>query len=213
MEVISININERTGAGKKNARKVRREGRIPCVLYGIDQNIHFSVRHKDIKPLVFTPNFKLAEINADGVSHKCFVKDVQLHPVTDEVMHMDFLKLEKGRRVNVEIPVRFHGVSPGVKDGGTLTQKLRKLKVKVLPENIISEVSVDISELALGDTVRVRDIPEMEGVEIVNATSIPLASVQVPRALKSAEMEAAEEEAAAGEAEGGEEGDSEGGDS
>ena len=208
MDVISIKSQNRVIAGKKEAKRVRRNGEIPCVLYGEGENLHFSVRPNEVKHLIYTPDFKLAEIEVDGTTHKCFIKDIQFHPVTDEVQHIDFFRLTKGKKVKIEIPIHFHGVSPGVKSGGTLTQKLRKLKVILLPENIITEISMDISEVELGDTIRVKDVPEMNGITVLTNPSIPIASVNVPRALRSAQ---AEEE---GEGEGdveGEEGE-EGGD-
>ena len=208
MEVISIKSQDRVVDGKKEAKRARRKGQIPCVMYGAGENLHFAVTPNEVKELIYTPDFKLAEIEINGTSHQCFIKDIQFHPVTDEVMHLDFFKLTDGKEVKIEIPIHFHGVSPGVKSGGTLTQKLRTLTVQLLPENIITEVSVDISEVELGDTIRVRDIGEMEGITVLTNPSIPIASVNVPRALRSAQAgaEGEEEGEAEGEGQEGEEG-------
>jgi large subunit ribosomal protein L25 len=195
MEVISIQSEPKTQAGKKIAKQIRRDGLIPCVLYGIEKNLHFSVKPAEVKDLIYTPDFKVAQINIDGKEYRCFVKDIQLHPVTDQINHIDFYILEEGKKVKIEIPVHFHGVSPGVKNGGTLVQKMRKLRVSVLPENMITEVNLDISKVELGDTIRIKDIPVMKGIEILYGAGVPVASVAVPRALKSAQAE--EEEAAA----------------
>ncbi len=210
MEVISIQSQPKTQAGKKIARQIRRDGLIPCVLYGIEENLHFSIKPSEVKPLIYTPDFKVAQINIDGKEYRCFVKDIQLNPVTDEINHIDFFILTEGKKVKIEVPVHFHGISPGVKGGGTLVQKIRKLRVSVLPENMITEVNLDISDVELGDTIRVRDIPPMEGIEILYDPGVPVASVAVPRALKSAQAEEEEAAAAAAAAAEGEEGEGEG---
>jgi len=203
MQTVTVNGVGRSDVGKKATKAVRNEGMIPCVLYGMQEANHFAVKPNDVKHLIYTPEFKLADINIDGASTKCFIKDIQFHPVTDEIVHIDFLKLIDGHKVKLEVPVRFTGTSEGVKNGGSLQQSIRRVKVKTTPEKIIDKVEVDISHLNLGDSVRVKDIPEMEGVEIMMPGGTPLASVVVPRALKSAESAAATDAAAEGE--GGEE--------
>jgi len=190
MQTVTVNGVGRSDVGKKATKAVRNEGMIPCVLYGMQEANHFAVKPNDVKHLIYTPEFKLADINIDGASTKCFIKDIQFHPVTDEIVHIDFLKLIDGHKVKLEVPVRFTGTSEGVKNGGSLQQSIRRVKVKTTPEKIIDKVEVDISHLNLGDSVRVKDIPEMEGVEIMMPGGTPLASVVVPRALKSAEAAA-----------------------
>ncbi|MCB0602662.1 MAG: 50S ribosomal protein L25 [Saprospiraceae bacterium] len=186
MEIITINGSSRQELGTKWAKQVRNEGLIPCVLYGADTNITFTVDPHDVKKLVYTSQFKVAEVNVDGTIHKCILKDVQLDRLTDEVIHIDFLKLTPGHKVKINVPLATKGASPGVKLGGKLVTKMRNISVKVMPENLISEVTVDVSGLDLGQTVRVRDIEKVEGVEILNAPSIPVATVTIPRALRSA---------------------------
>ena len=180
--------------GKKATKAVRKEGMIPCVLYGMNEANHFAVKPNDVKKLVYTPDFKLADVNIDGASTKCFIKDIQFHPVTDEIVHIDFLKLIDGHPIKLDVPIRFVGTSAGVKTGGKLQPNLRKVKLKTTPDKIMDKVEVDISHLNLGDSVRVKDIPEMEGVEIMTPAGTPLASVIVPRALRSATDAAAKEE-------------------
>jgi len=204
MQTVTVNGVARTDVGKKATKAVRKDGMIPCVLYGLQESNSFAVKAKDVKHLIYTPDFKLADINIDGTSTKCFIKDIQFHPVTDEVVHIDFLKLIDGHKIKVEVPVRFVGTSEGVKGGGKLQQAVRRVKVKTTPDKIMDKVEVDISHLNLGDSVRVKDIEEMEGVEIMMPAGMPLASVVVPRALKSAD--AAAEKEGEGDAAGGEEG-------
>lgn len=202
MQTVKVAGNVRPATGKKATKAVRNEGRIPCVIYGDAENVHFSTTHKEIKNLIYTPDFKVAEIAIDGNTHKCILKDAQFHPVKETVLHADFLKLEDGKSVLLEVPVRFKGTSPGVKSGGALQQSLRRVKIRTTPENMVDELYGDISTLELGGAIRVRDLELPEGVEVTNAPAIPVATVVVPRALKGKDAEGEEE---GEEVEGGEE--------
>ena len=198
MQTIKVAGNARPAVGKKATKAVRNEGGIPCVIYGDAENIHFSTTHKDVKSLIYTPDFKVAEIDVDGTTHRCILKDTQFHPVKESILHLDFLKLEDGKSVILEVPVRFKGSSPGVKLGGALQQSLRRVKIRTTPENMVDELIGDISSLGLGDAIRVRDLALPEGVTVANAPAIPVATVEVPRALrgKDADEEGEEGEAA-----------------
>lgn len=186
MNTVSINVTPRTELGKKATKAVRREGRIPCVMYGGSDPVHFTTVHNDVKSLVYTPDFKVAEITVDGTTHKCIIKDITFHPVTEIIEHIDFLRLIDGTPVKIELPVRFRGSSPGVRVGGKLIQSMRRIKVKALPENLVDELVLDISNLELGHAIRVRDIDVVEGIEVMSPGPTPVASVEVPRALRSA---------------------------
>lgn len=196
MQTISLDVKPRTETGKKSTKAIRKEGGIPCVMYGGKENFHFSTTPKAVKNLIYTPDFKLAGIELDGVAHKAVIRDVHFHPVTEDILHIDFLRLVEGHEINVEVPVRFRGVSPGVKVGGKLLQNLRRVKIKTTPDNLVDSVVLDISGVELGHSIRVRDIDVQEGVTIMNSPSIPVASVEVPRALRSATAAAAKEEEA-----------------
>lgn len=185
MESVIITGESRSLFGKKANKSLRKEGKIPAVLYGGDNVNHFSTTVKDVKHLVYTPDFKLAEIQVDGKVEKAILKDIQFHPVTDEIVHIDFLRLQDNTTVKVEVPVEFRGVSPGVKEGGKLIQSLRKIKIKTTPEKLVDVLTVDISHVELGSAVRVRDLDEVEGVEVLNEEAIPIAIVEVPRVLKT----------------------------
>lgn len=195
MQTVSFNGTLRENTGKKYNQQLRKQGMVPAVLYGKDLNISFALNPKDIKSLVYTPDFKVAELSLDGKTHKCFIKDMQFHPVTDEIVHIDFLALNEGIPVSVKVPLRTRGASPGVKLGGKLIQQIRKVEIRTLPENLIDEVTVDISNLELGAAVRVRDIDPIEGVDILNIPATPVANVEIPRALKSAAAKEAAETA------------------
>lgn len=184
MEQIVINGDARTEFGKKGSKAERNAGLIPCVIYGGEKPIHFTTKHSDVKTLVFTPNFKLAQITVDGKGYKCFLKSVQYHPVKEHIVHIDFQELVAGHKVVVEVPIRCHGNSPGVKAGGKLIQSLRKARIKTTPESLVGELQLDISNLELGQAIRIRDIQVEKGVEIINAPGVPVALIEIPRALR-----------------------------
>lgn len=186
MEIVAVSGQLRTELGSKGAKKARKSDQIPCVLYGGGEVSHFSTTLNEVRSLIYTPDFKIASITVDGQSFQAILKDVQFHPVTDEIIHIDFLRLIEGQPIKVELPLRFRGVSPGVKSGGRLVQQVRRIKVKTTPDKLINELKIDISTLKMGQSIRVRDIDTEEGIEILNQPSIPVASVEVPRALRSA---------------------------
>lgn len=194
MVTVTINGAPRNAVGKAATKADRKSGLIPCVMYGRHEaTVHFTTTFPQIRDLVFSPDFKLAEINVDGKSYRCILKEIQYHPVTDEVTHIDFLELVDGRSIKVEVPLRFAGASPGVRAGGKFIQKLRTVKIKTKPENLVDEMKADVSKLRLGQSLRIRDISAVQGVEIINPPAIPIATVTVPRGLKGAS--AVEEEA------------------
>lgn len=201
MNSIAISGNLRSTFGKKGSKAIRKNGEVPCIIYGGENIVHFSSNAKSFKKLVYTPDFNLAEITVDGKTYKCILKDAQYHPVTDEPVHMDFLQLVDGHKIKVEIPVKFKGEAPGVKEGGKLMQKVRRVTIKTTPDKIVDTLYADISNLELGHSIRVRDIEISEGMEIMNALGIPVASVETPRALRSATDAAAAEGEAAPEGE------------
>ncbi|MBX2872081.1 MAG: 50S ribosomal protein L25 [Saprospiraceae bacterium] len=202
MEIVAIKGQVRTDVGKKASKAVRNEGRVPCVIYGSQDTLHFTIDPKQVKPLVYTPDFKLAEVELDGASHKCIIKDIQFHPVSDAIVHIDFLSLTEGHKLKVEIPVGFEGVSPGMKLGGKLQQNLRRVKIKTTPEHLVDKLILDVSHLELGQAVRVRDLKVSDDIEIISPLGTPIASVEIPRALRSAtSAEEAEEGEEAVEAE------------
>ena len=203
MDYLSILASKREGTGKKAMKSLRKEGSIPAVLYGSGTNTNLSVKPLAVRDLIYTSEFKLAELDLDGSKHKCFVKDIQFDPITDEIRHIDFLELIKGQPVKVNVPVNYVGESPGVKVGGSLMSQMRSIKIKCTPENIVSSLDLDISGVELGGAIRVRDLTVPANIEVLSVSAAPVAYVEVPRALKSAATaEAAEgEEDTAGEGE------------
>lgn len=186
METISIVAQSRTGLGKKPSKDLRNDGRIPCVLYGGQDVVHFSVTLNDVKNLIYTPDFRVANLTIDGKEYRCIVKDYQLHPLTSQLTHIDFLSLVDGQKVKLEVPIRTKGVSPGVKLGGKMQLKLRRAKIKTLPEMMVTELFIDISSMDLGQSLRARDVQVPEGIELLNSASLPVVTIEIPRALRSA---------------------------
>jgi len=202
MEIVKVEAQVRTEFGKKHTKLVRKQGLVPAIIYGGGTTAAVSVTPKSVKSLVYTPDFKLAEITAGGETYTCILKDIVFHPLSDEITHIDFLRTIEGTPIKVEIPIGYKGKSPGVKGGGKLISQMRKVKVKTTPDKLTDKLYVDIGELELGNSVRVRDIEIPEGMEIMTTGATPVAIVEVPRALKSAAAaeEKEGEEAAAPEA-------------
>lgn len=193
MQTVAIEGTPREAFGKKASKSFRKQGLVPCVAYSSDTTIHFTAPSTAFKKLIYTPDFKIAEITVDGKTYRAILKDAQYHPVTDAIVHLDFLLLVDGHKLIAEVPVKTQGVAPGVKLGGKLTLVTRRVKIKTTPENLVDHMSVDISDLDLGKSVRVRDLAVVEGVEVMTSPGIPLAAVEIPRALRSAQTAAAKE--------------------
>ena len=192
MKQVTIEGQLRSEFGKKASRHVRSEGKVPCVIYGGSQNIHFTTTPKDIKPIVYTPEFKQAIINVDGKSYTCILKDLQMDKLTDEVTHVDFLELVQGKKVNANVPLRFVGQSVGVKAGGRFVVKMNTIKVRTAPENLKEAIDVDITNLEIGKNLRIEDV-KVENTEIMHNGRIPVAAVVITRALKQEATAAAKE--------------------
>jgi large subunit ribosomal protein L25 len=187
MEIVVIQGHRKESSGKEGARKIRRNGQIPAIMYksGGGEATQFILDAAEVRTLVYTPKFKLAEISFNGKTHKCILKDIQFHPVTEQVVHMDFLELVPGVKFKATVPLRFSGTAPGVKEGGKFLPKMRTVNILTTPEKVVDEVFADISSMELGSTIRVRDITSPNGVEITNSSAVPVASIEIPRALRS----------------------------
>lgn len=184
MNKIQIEAQARTEMGKKATKALRKEGLIPAVIYGGEDNVHFAVTPKQIKPVVYTDKFVIAEITVDGKTYNTILKDSDFDPVTDHPLHLDFQELTAGSKVKVEVPVTITGFARGVKNGGVLTQNLRKLGIKAFPKDLVTEISVDVTDLRIGKSIKVRDLKT--DLEILTPGGNPIVQVIVPRALRSA---------------------------
>lgn len=190
MKTIAISGSPRENVGKRDAKELRYEGKVPAVLYGGKDQKHFSLLITDLKEAIYTPEANFVEIDINGTKTKAIIKEVQFHPLTDVLIHVDFLQLFDEKEIVMEIPVKLVGTSPGVKMGGKLVQKLRKLRVKSLPKNMPQVVEVSIAKMEVGNLFRVRDLQKGD-YTVTNVPEDTIVSVAMSRALKQAETEAA----------------------
>ncbi len=186
MKTIAISGSLRENVGKRDAKELRYEGRIPAVLYGGKEQIHFSILATDLNEAIYTPEANFLEIAIGDSKAKAIIKELQFHPLTDVLLHVDFLQLFEDKEILMEIPVKLLGTSPGVKMGGKLVQKLRKLRVKALPKDMPQVVEVSIEKLEVGNLFRVRDLGA-ENFAVLNTPEDTIVSVGMSRALKQAE--------------------------
>ncbi len=192
MKTIAISGSRRENVGKRDAKELRYEGKVPAVLYGGKEQTHFAVDAAELKGLIYSADVHFVDITVDGATTQAIVKDAQFHPLTEQVLHVDFLQLDQTKPLVMEIPVKLTGTSPGVKTGGKLVQKLRKLRVKALPKDMPQYVEVSIEPLEVGKSVRVRDL-SFDKFAITNVAEDTIVSVTTSRALRQAEQEAAKE--------------------
>lgn len=190
MKSIAISGSLRESVGKRDAKELRYAGKVPAVLYGGDQQYHFSVSAADLKPLVYTPNVHFVDLDLDGKKFQAILQESQYHPLTDQIIHIDFLVLNDKKEVSMNIPIELTGTSPGVKMGGKLIQKLRSLRVKALPNNMPQTIEVSLESLEVGKSVRV-DAIKVKNASVLNNGDDTIVSVVMSRALKQAEQEAA----------------------
>jgi large subunit ribosomal protein L25 len=189
MKTITIEGQLRTGTGKKAARQLRSQGLVPGVIYGGTQEINFTAPVLAFKSIVYTSDFQLADITVEGKKYQCILKDIQFDKVSDALAHLDFLELVQDKAIVATIPIKFTGVSIGVKEGGRLITKMKALKIKTLPKYLKENIEVDITNLELNGNIRVEDVKEAN-YEILNSPRIPIASVVMTRQLKQEEAAA-----------------------
>jgi large subunit ribosomal protein L25 len=189
MKTIAISGSPRANVGKRDAKELRYEGNVPCVLYGGDSQVHFSASASDLRTVLYTPEALFVELTVDGKKSKSIVQEAQFHPVTDQILHVDFLLLDDHKPVSIQVPVKLTGTSPGVKVGGKLIQKFRKLKVKGFPNDFTDSIEVSIDGLELGKSIRVGDL-KLNKLEILNSKADTIVSVASSRATKEAEAAA-----------------------
>lgn len=189
MKSIAISGSPRENVGKRDAKELRYQSMVPAVLYGGATQTHFAVSAADLKPVVYTPVVHFIDLEIAGVKSQAIIQDLQFHPLTEEILHVDFLLLDPKKPVTIEIPIKLTGSSPGVKAGGKLVQKLRKLRVKALPNDHQDTIDVSIEPLEVGKSVRVSEI-KVANLTILNAPEDTIVSVTTSRALRQAEQEA-----------------------
>lgn len=189
MKTITIEGSLRTGFGKTATRALRSQELVPGVIYGGSQEISFHAPAAAFKNLVYTPSFQVAEVVLDGKTYRTILKDLQFDKIDDSLIHVDLLELVEDKKMIADIPLKFVGVSPGVKDGGKLHIKMKSLKVKTYPKYLKEQIEVSIDKLELNGNIRVEDV-KVDNYEILNSPRIPIASVTLTRQLKQEEAAA-----------------------
>ena len=180
----------RSEVGKKATKAVRSAEAIPCVLYGGKENVHFTVTESAVRKLVYSPDVFVVNLTVGGVTTTSIMKELQFHPVTDKILHLDFLEISETKPVVVEVPVQLLGLAEGVKAGGKLSLEMRKLKVKGLYTNIPESISVDVSSIGLGKSISVGKL-SLKDLEILNSKNAIVAQVKLTRAARGAAEAAA----------------------
>lgn len=196
MKSIEIVGSLRIETGKKATHSLRKNNSVPCVLYGMqkDENgnqvaTHFTVTVDGLRKLVYTPHIYVVDLNIDGKVVNAIMKDIQFHPVTDAILHVDFLQINEENPIVMEVPVQMEGLAEGVKAGGKLALQMRKLKVKALYSAIPERLIVNVTSLGLGKTIKVGEL-NYEGLEILNAKEAVVCAVKLTRAARGAQAAA-----------------------
>lgn len=197
MKQIAISGVQRTCTGKKATKEVRRSGHVPCVIYGekrgadgLPEAIHFSVPVRELNKLIYTPHIYLVDINIDGVDHKAVIKEIQFHPVKDNVLHVDFYEVHAEKPIVMAVPIAPQGLAEGVRAGGKLMTMVRKLKVKALYGDIPEKLEIDVTKLGLGKSIKVGELA-FDGLELVTPKEVVVCTVKMTRAAMGAAAAAA----------------------
>ncbi len=193
MKKAQLSGSPRASVGKKDATALRNAGQVPCVLYGQGEQFHFSVRSIDMEKLIFSPDVYQIELDIDGMKKMGVIQDLQLHPVTDKPVHVDFLELKDDKPVKLQLPVRTVGSAIGVMNGGKLRQNYRRIKVVGLPGSIPESIEIEITNLRIGTSVRVRDL-KIEGVTVLAPADAVVIAVKMARGAVADEEEEVEAE-------------------
>jgi large subunit ribosomal protein L25 len=182
MKSVQLSGSLRANVGKVNAKAVREKGNVPCVIYGGKEQIHFEADIRAFKPVIFTPNAHIVEIDLGGKVYKTVLQEAQYHKINDKLIHADFLEIIDGKPVTANIPVLITGQSDGVKKGGKLVLKMRKLKARGIAATLPDAITIDITKLDIGDSIAVGDIT-VDGATLLNAKNVSVVSVVTTRAV------------------------------
>ena len=199
MKTLAINVKERGNVGKTNTRALRNQGNVPCVLYGGEKQVTFYAHENDFRKLVYTPDTFVVELSIDGTVTKAIMQDIQFHPVTDKILHIDFLEIFDNKAITVSIPVNLNGTAIGVKNGGNLMFRRSKIITKGLVANLPNSIELNIEHLNIGMFTYIKDIT-VEGCELIAPGNSVVVGVKTARAVVEEEVEEEVEEGAEGDA-------------
>ena len=195
MKTLAISVKERQNVGKTSTRALRNQGNVPCVLYGGEKQVTFYAHENDFRKLVYTPNTFVVELNINGSKTKAIMQDIQFHPVTDKILHIDFLEVFDGKPITVSLPVVLEGVAIGVKNGGNLMFRIPKIVSKGLVANLPQAITINIEHLSIGMFISIKDIA-VKGVEFLAPPNSVVVAVKTARAAILEEEEVAKTEVA-----------------
>lgn len=201
MKLLEIKCSKREKVGKKESKKLRKQGDVPCVLYGGGENIHFLAPENDFRHLVYSPNVYLLKLDIGGKVYNAVLQDIQFHPVTDKILHMDFFQVFEDKPVSINIPVQLNGVPEGVKQGGKLALETRRLRARGLPGELPDILEVDVTGIGMGKSIKVEEL-EFPNIELLDPPNLVLASVKLTRGARGVLPEDEEEAEDTGEEEG-----------
>ena len=204
MKSLAISVIEREKVGKSNTRSLRNQGNVPCVLYGGEKQVCFYAHENDFRNLVNTPDVYVVELDISGKKTRAIMKDIQFHPVTDRILHIDFLEVFEDKEITISIPVILNGLSIGVRNGGNLMFRRRKIITRGLIENMPDAIELDIEHLKIGQFIYIKDL-DQDGCEFLAPDNSVVVGVKTARAAVEDEVEEEELEGEEGETtEGGE---------
>ncbi len=196
MKTVSLSGSLRENVGKKDAKKNRRAFKVPCVMYGGKEQVHFVADEKPLMKLIHTPVAHIIKLDVGGKEYNTIVQDVQYHPVTDRMLHADFLQILPGKPVTIGVPIVLTGTAPGVLRGGKLLKKMRKLAVRAEMENLPDDITISIDNLEIGDSVKVSDM-KLDNVLFLDVPSNVVVGVRTARAVVEEALPGSEAAAAA----------------
>jgi large subunit ribosomal protein L25 len=199
MKTVSLSGSPRANVGKTDAAALRAKGMVPCVIYGAGEQIHFSADIRHFKEIIFTPETNLVNVEVNGKSYKTVLQEAQYHKINDRLIHADFLQVTEDKPVTVFLPVKTIGAAEGVKAGGKLTLKMRKLKVRGLISKLPEYIELNVEKLAIGKAISAGDV-QIDGITLLHPKNISIVSVDTTRAVAAEETPAAATTAAAGTA-------------
>ena len=180
MKTLTLSGTQRQKIGRTNAASLRREGKVPCILYGGKDIVHFEAIEKDFKHLVYTPDVHMIKLDVGGKKVDAILQAIQFHPITDSIQHVDFLEVIGDKPVVMDIPIKLNGTSIGVKEGGKLLKKLTRIRVKAPISKIPGTIDLNVEPMKIGDYIRIKDL-KYEGVTFLHEQSVTIVAVKVTR--------------------------------
>ena len=182
MKSLAITGARRAAQSKQETKRLRAEGKVPCVLYGGKEQIHFSAPALSLKNLVYSPDVHIVNLDIEGSAHRAVMKELQFHSVNDRLLHIDFYEIQDDKKVTVDVPVRLKGTAVGVRAGGQMLHKMRMLKISALPKDLPDQFEIKVDDMEIGHTVRVRDM-KLDGVTFLDIPAAAIVAVKTARAV------------------------------